>query len=194
MTGSLSVLAVPDRAVLRTHAPRRDYQRWVERTLVDVSARGWRARLFVKQQYEQVIASGGRIAGPAADLILGDGLDEESVHWLKSNFFKTELELGHCLRLPQEGPCECDLYLRCSKIFTTSDYASTTSQRVLRAAPHRPLGRQRSPRPCMTGSPACRRREPGQRTDGKQQQGDRTPPPPRHRQIMMRSPLLERIR
>jgi hypothetical protein len=37
--------------------------------------------------------------------------------------FKTELELGLCLRLPAEGPCECDLYLRCSKFFTTSEYA-----------------------------------------------------------------------
>jgi hypothetical protein len=30
-------------------------------------------------------------------------------------FFKTELELGHCLVLPQEGPCECELYLNCPK-------------------------------------------------------------------------------
>ena len=27
------------------------------------------------------------------------------------------------LRLPQEGPCECDLVLTCSKFLTTSDYA-----------------------------------------------------------------------
>ena len=39
------------------------------------------------------------------------------------NFFKTELELGHCLRLPQEGPCECDLYLNCAKFVTTREYA-----------------------------------------------------------------------
>jgi hypothetical protein len=45
------------------------------------------------------------------------------VDWLKTNFFKTELELGHCLRLPQEGPCECDLYLTCAKFVTTSEYA-----------------------------------------------------------------------
>ena len=43
--------------------------------------------------------------------------------WLKTNFFKTELELGHCLRLPQEGPCECDLYLNCAKFVTTKEYA-----------------------------------------------------------------------
>src|SRR5260370_26437165 len=41
----------------------------------------------------------------------------------RSNFFKTELELGHCLRLPQEGPRECDLYLTCAKFVTTRDYA-----------------------------------------------------------------------
>ena len=43
--------------------------------------------------------------------------------WLKTNFFKTELELGHCSRLPLEGPCECDLYLNCAKFVTTRDYA-----------------------------------------------------------------------
>ncbi|QNE22862.1 tyrosine-type recombinase/integrase [Kribbella qitaiheensis] len=84
----------------------------------------------VKEQYEQVLATTGRIAGPAVDLLLKDGLDEEAVHWLKTNFFKTELELGHCLRLPQEGPCECDLYLRCGKFFTTSEYAPRLRQRL----------------------------------------------------------------
>ena len=48
----------------------------------------------------------------------------------QTNFFKTELELGHCLRLPQEGPCECDLYLRCSKFFTTSEYAPRLRARL----------------------------------------------------------------
>lgn len=39
------------------------------------------------------------------------------------NFFETELELGRCLRLPAEGPCECDLYLTCAKFVTTPEYA-----------------------------------------------------------------------
>jgi hypothetical protein len=43
--------------------------------------------------------------------------------WLKTNFFKTELEFGRCLRLPAEGPCECDLYLTCAKFVTTPEYA-----------------------------------------------------------------------
>ncbi len=43
---------------------------------------------------------------------------------------KTELELGHCLRLPQEGPCECDLFLRCSKFLTTSEYAPRLRARL----------------------------------------------------------------
>src|SRR5664279_2889147 len=76
----------------------------------------------VKGQYEQIIAAGGRVAGPAAEAVLTNRLDAETVDWLKTNYLKTELELGHCLRLPQEGPCECDLYLRCTKFFTTSDY------------------------------------------------------------------------
>ena len=52
-----------------------------------------------------------------------------TIDWLKSNFFKTELELGHCLRLPQEGPCECDLYLNCAKFVTTPEYAPRLRQR-----------------------------------------------------------------
>jgi hypothetical protein len=43
---------------------------------------------------------------------------------------KTELELGHCLRTPAEGPCECDLVLTCSKFLTTSDYAPRLRARL----------------------------------------------------------------
>jgi hypothetical protein len=41
--------------------------------------------------------------------------------WTFFRQLKTELELGHCLRLPQEGPCECDLYLNCAKFVTTRE-------------------------------------------------------------------------
>ncbi|WP_211118142.1 hypothetical protein HEP85_38930 [Streptomyces sp. RPA4-2] len=43
---------------------------------------------------------------------------------------KTELELGRCLRLPQEGPCECDLYLTCAKFVTTPHYAPRLRERL----------------------------------------------------------------
>ena len=84
----------------------------------------------LKEQYERVIANGGRVAGPAAEALLNNELDNDTIDWLKTNFFKTELELGHCLRLPAEGPCECDLYLRCSKFFTTSEYAPRLRARL----------------------------------------------------------------
>lgn len=48
-------------------------------------------------------------------------LDDASIHWLQTNFLKTELELGHCRRLPAEGPCECELMLTCPKFLTTSE-------------------------------------------------------------------------
>ncbi len=38
-------------------------------------------------------------------------LAQSEIAWLKDRNFQTELELGRCLCLPQEGPCECDLYL-----------------------------------------------------------------------------------
>lgn len=50
-------------------------------------------------------------------------LGQDALDWITTNFYKTELELGHCLRLPQEGPCECDLYLTCAKFVITSQYA-----------------------------------------------------------------------
>ena len=59
--------------------------------------------------------------GPAAEAVRLDELPPSSVDWLKSNFLKTEMELRHCLRLPQEDPCECDLYLSCAKLVTTPE-------------------------------------------------------------------------
>ena len=76
--------------------------------------------------------AGGRVAGPAAEALLANQLDQGILDWLKANYFKTELELGHCLRTPAEGPCECDLYLRCSKFFTTSEYAPRLRARLIR--------------------------------------------------------------
>ncbi|SKQ83331.1 tyrosine-type recombinase/integrase [Mycobacteroides abscessus] len=88
----------------------------------------------VKQQYHEAITSRSGdeivIAGPAAQALREHRLDPEAVSWLQTNFLKTELELGHCLRLPVEGPCECDLMLTCSKFLTTSDYAPRLHQRL----------------------------------------------------------------
>lgn len=88
----------------------------------------------VKQQYQDALdrrlGPDVTLAGPAAQALREHQLDPEAVHWLQTNFLKTELELGHCLRLPQEGPCECDLVLTCSKFVTTSDYAPRLRARL----------------------------------------------------------------
>ena len=84
----------------------------------------------VRRQYESALANGNRIAGPAAEALLHGKLDDATVHWLQTNFLKTELELGHCLRLPAEGPCECDLVLTCPKFLTTSEYAPRLRARL----------------------------------------------------------------
>ncbi|WP_277524382.1 tyrosine-type recombinase/integrase [Arthrobacter sp. ES3-54] len=86
----------------------------------------------VRRQYEDALASGNRIAGPAAEALLSGRLDDQAIHWLQSNFLKTELELGHCLRLPAEGPCECELMLSCPKFLTTSEYAPKLRIRLQR--------------------------------------------------------------
>ena len=88
----------------------------------------------VKQQYQDALDRhlGPDVthAGPAADALREHRLDREAVSWLQTNFLKTELELGHCLRTPAEGPCECDLVLTCSKFLTTSDYAPRLRARL----------------------------------------------------------------
>jgi integrase len=84
----------------------------------------------VRRQYEQALTNGARIAGPAAEALLHSKLDDATVHWLQTNFLKTELELGHCLRLPAEGPCECDLVLNCPKFLTTTEYAPRLRARL----------------------------------------------------------------
>lgn len=77
----------------------------------------------VKTDYEKVISGATPIAGPAAAPILNNTLPQSEVDWLASNFLKTELELGGCVRAPAEGPCECDLFLTCTKFFTTKAHA-----------------------------------------------------------------------
>jgi hypothetical protein len=77
----------------------------------------------VLADYQAVLQPGAVIAGPLAGTMRAGHLDQETLDWLKTNFYKTELELGHCLRLPKEGPCECDLYLNCAKFVTTPQYS-----------------------------------------------------------------------
>ena len=88
----------------------------------------------VKQQYQDALdrhlGPDVTLAGPAAEALREHRLDPEAVSWLQTNFLKTELELGHCLRTPAEGPCECDLVLSCSKFLTTGDYAPRLRARL----------------------------------------------------------------
>jgi len=83
----------------------------------------------VLRDYQSILAPGSLIAGPGANLLRSGTLPKSAVDWLKCNFFKTELELGHCLRLPEEGPCECDIYLGCAKFITTPAYAPRLRER-----------------------------------------------------------------
>jgi hypothetical protein len=75
----------------------------------------------LEEQYKEVIVAGGRIAGPAAEALLANRMDQDTLDWLTTSFFQTELRLGHCLRTPAKGPCECDLDLCCPEFFTTSE-------------------------------------------------------------------------
>jgi integrase len=84
----------------------------------------------VLADYQSVLKPGAVIAGPLADTLRTGHLGQDALDWIKTNFYKTELELGHCLRLPQEGPCECDLYLTCAKFITTPQYVPRVRERL----------------------------------------------------------------
>ena len=83
----------------------------------------------VLQDYQAVLGPDAIIAGPGAVRVREGALVESEIRWLREHYFQTELELGRCLRLPQEGPCECDLYLTCAKFVTTPEYAPRLRRR-----------------------------------------------------------------
>lgn len=83
----------------------------------------------VLRDYRSVLEPGALIAGAGAEAIRSGDLGSDAIDWLRTNFLKTELELGHCLRLPSEGPCECDLYLNCSRFVTTPSYGPRLRER-----------------------------------------------------------------
>ncbi len=84
----------------------------------------------VLRDYRSVLGPGAVLAGPQAAAIRDGELSQDALEWLQTNFYRTELELGRCLRLPAEGPCECDLYLSCAKFVTTPDYAPRLRERL----------------------------------------------------------------
>jgi len=83
----------------------------------------------VLADYQAVLGPNATLAGPSATAVRNQELTPAALDWLKTNFFRTELELGHCLRLPAEGPCECDLFLTCAKFITTPAYAPRLRRR-----------------------------------------------------------------
>lgn len=85
----------------------------------------------VVDDYRAVLGTDATIAGPSAAALRNRELTKENVDWIRANFLQTELELGHCLRLPAEGPCECDLYLNCAKFITTPKYVPRLRDRYL---------------------------------------------------------------
>ena len=83
----------------------------------------------VRNDYQAILGPNTILAGPGAQLVRSGELAESEIRWIQENYFKTELELGRCLRLPQEGPCECDLYLTCAKFVTSPEYAPRLRRR-----------------------------------------------------------------
>lgn len=120
----------------------------------------------VLRDYKAVLGPGATIAGPAADELRNGTLPDTSIDWLKTNFFKTELELGRCLRvrpLPDLREVRHDTRVRAATSCPTRSRADprprrrrtrlgprgrTTSLhgRTHREAPDRPRRARRCPR------------------------------------------------
>src|SRR6202047_4149684 len=81
------------------------------------------------RDYRSVWEPGAVIAGAGAKAIRAGALSAGAVDWLRSNFLKTELELGHCLRLPSGGPCECGFYSSFARFGTAPAYAPRLRER-----------------------------------------------------------------
>jgi hypothetical protein len=50
---------------------------------------------------QEAPAQAGALKAELTEMLSIVSLPEEAVDWLKTTFLKTELELGHCLGLPQ---------------------------------------------------------------------------------------------
>lgn len=77
----------------------------------------------IRADYVKALEAGA-LAGPAAKHILANELSEHERDLLDHHYYRTELGLGNCIRLPEEGPCECELYLTCVKFFATPAHAA----------------------------------------------------------------------
>lgn len=83
----------------------------------------------ILREYKSVLDPGAVITGAGAEAVRSGSLGAAAVHWLKTNFLRTELEVGRYLRLPSEEPCECELYLSCSRVVTTLTYVPRLRER-----------------------------------------------------------------
>lgn len=77
----------------------------------------------VLKDYQGALGTDATLAGPLVETLKNRELPPDEVEWIKQNYLHNELELGYCLRLPQEGQCECDLFFNCARFMTTSEYA-----------------------------------------------------------------------
>lgn len=86
----------------------------------------------LREQYKKVIAAGGRVAGPAAEALLSNQIDQGTLDWRRPTTSRPRWSLATaCAHRPAEGPCECDPYLRCPKFFTTSEYTLRLQARLV---------------------------------------------------------------
>lgn len=85
----------------------------------------------VKDEYEKSISTNQDIAGGEyADAIKKNELNKEEVDWIKANFHKTYLIMGHCFHHTKEPMCDfADACYFCPKYVTTKEHIPLLQQK-----------------------------------------------------------------
>jgi len=164
---------------LRCDAPDGDPEPRVSMSLVYVQI----SEPEVLADSQAVLGADATIAGPSASAVRNGELPTAAVEWLRANFFKTELELGHCLRRPAEGPGACDLSLACGESPSLWGDDSPDAPVMVRWAPPQPcaarsrglrgIERRRTPLFPPRGA-GCRSTRPGSHEESRWRRGRTT--------------------
>ncbi|WP_062354682.1 tyrosine-type recombinase/integrase [Bacillus kwashiorkori] len=85
----------------------------------------------VKDEYEKSISNNKDIAGGEyADALKKNDLNQEEVDWIKANFHKTYLIMGHCFHHTKEPMCDfADACYFCPKYVTTKEHIPLLQQK-----------------------------------------------------------------
>ncbi|MEE1805514.1 tyrosine-type recombinase/integrase [Streptomyces sp. BE133] len=142
----------------------------------------------LKEQYEKVIAAGGRLAGPAAEALLANQLDEQTVHWLKDQLLQDRARTRPLPAHPGRGAMRVRPLPALLEVLHDQRVRTTTAGPTRPRAATRP-GRHRT-RMAARGRAAHRHHRPDQGTPGRTRRAHRRTH--RHRNLQLSREMINR--